>query len=93
MEKIFNPSSSPPHLYMAQVLEHCPRAGSTYLKIWREKNKDNRLVIEKKDFRKEQLVSLTVFKNDLISLVREGLISFEETPDLIYIELVDWDAS
>lgn len=85
------PLECPPHLYLCQVLEHCPRAGSTYLKIWREKNDENQLILDKENFRQEHLISLTKFKNDLFYLVKEGLISVEETPTSLKIDIVAWD--
>jgi hypothetical protein len=81
----------PPYIYLAQVIEHCALSASTYLQLWREKDKDNVVHIYKKDVYVQFLKRPYKFKNDLINLVKEGLISIDETPKKYVIELVDYE--
>ncbi len=82
---------SPPYEYLVTAAEHCPRAVATYLSVWRQADRDRKLHICKKDVLSEYLKPLVKFRNDLMLLVKEGLISVEETPKSISIELVSWD--
>ena len=81
----------PPLLYLKQVAYHCPKAMSTYLDLWEKKGNDNILKIYKEDLKNEFLVSLCKFTNDLRMLVREGLVSFDETQNIIKIDITGWD--
>jgi hypothetical protein len=85
------PYQSPPYLYLAQVADHCPKAIGTYLSLWRNQDKDNRLVIDYKELRLEFLISVAKFRHDCFLLVKEGLLSFQESKGKVYIELVAWD--
>lgn len=80
----------PPYLYIAQIAEHCPKALFTYLQLWREKDRKNMIRISPNEVRIEFLITLRKFNHDLMLLVREGLVSIEETSKLIKIELVGW---
>ncbi len=81
----------PPYIYLKQVAEHCPKAVSTYMTIWNLMNVENKFNVYKEDVRNELLISLAKFRHDLLLLVKEGLVSIEETEKSIQIELVDWD--
>ncbi len=81
----------PPYVYLSQVAEYCPKAVATYLKLWSGQDKENKVHISKKDIRIEYLISLAKFRHDLLLLVKEGLVSLEETPNWLHIELVDWN--
>ncbi len=81
----------PNPLYLMQVSDHCPRALSTYIKIWGDKDQNSKLTIYKRSIRDRYLNSLTKFRTDLFCLVQEGLISVDESPKLITIEFVDFD--
>lgn len=83
----------PPYLYLIQVLQHCPKAGALYVDLWNHKDKENRLSIGKNKVRSEFLTSLAKFRHDLLLLVKEGIVSVDETPNAIHIELVDWEES
>lgn len=82
--------SYPPFAYLIQVLNHCPQAGSTYVQLWNMRDCNNRVDILIKDVRLEFLISLKKFKHDLLLLVKEGLISVNESQKSFVIELVDW---
>lgn len=81
----------PPYVYLAQVADHCPKAVSTYMLLWREMDGDNQIRIRKDEVRAEYLISLAKFRHDLLLLVKEGLVSINETPQKISIEIVGWD--
>ncbi len=81
----------PPYEYLVQAAEHCPNAIATYLSVWRQADKDRKIHVYKKDVLTEYLKPIVKFRNDLMLLVREGLVSVEETPKSLCIELVSWD--
>lgn len=81
----------PPPFYLMAVLDHCPLAGSTYVQLWNNKNSESKLYVAHKDINFEYLKSKTKFRHDLLLLVKEGLISVEETKDKIYIEVTAWE--
>lgn len=81
----------PPYYYLAQVAEHCPIAVSTYMLLWRERDQKNKVVIDKNTIRIDHLITLARFRNHLLLLLKEGLISIDETPNRLHVELVDWD--
>lgn len=86
-------ASFPPCPYFTQILRHFPEAAMLYCKIWSLKNKNNKLAIKKKDIFNIFLVSPTIFRNRLVNLMEEGLLSFETTPEFYYIDLVDFDTT
>jgi hypothetical protein len=81
----------PPYFYLAQIADHCPKALSTYLDLWRRKDDENKLNISKHDIRNEYLKTLTRFKNDCMLLAKECLINVDESPNFLSIELVGWE--
>lgn len=81
----------PPYLYLQQIVDYCPKAASTYMLLWRSIDKENKLDVFKKDIRSEYLISLAKFRHDLLLLVKEGLVSLEETPQWLHVEVVGWD--
>jgi hypothetical protein len=80
----------PPYLYLEQVLDHCPKAGKTYMQLWQNMDRNNKLSISKEDIRTEYLTQVATFRHNLLLLVKEGLASIDETPSFIYVELTDW---
>ncbi len=81
---------SPPYLYLEQVAINCPRSVWTYMQVWKKMDTMNRLHVDKKDVPVEFLKSTVRFKNDILLLVREGLISMHETFNMIHLEMVGW---
>jgi len=81
----------PPFPYFLQVLRHYPETALLYYKIWSSKNLDHKLAIKKQDIFNTFLISPTVFRNRLVNLMEEGLVSFESTPKFYYIEFVAFD--
>jgi hypothetical protein len=81
----------PPYLYLSQVAKNCPKAVLTYMVLWQAMNKENKVDVYKKEVRNEYLISLSKFRHDLLMLVKEGLVSIDETPNVLHIELVGWD--
>ena len=86
-----NESLLPPYAYLMQVLLHCPLAAFTYVQLWKEKNKENKLVVDKDQIQNYYLISKTRFKNNLQLLAREGLVNIDERPSTLEIEFVAWD--
>lgn len=84
-------SSFPPCPYFVQILRHFPEAAFLYCKLWESRNIHNKLAVKKKDIFNIFLISPTVFRNRIVNLMEEGLVSFEQTPQFFYIELVGFD--
>ena len=80
----------PPYPYLEQIVNHCPKAAALYLVLWKNRDKSNKLSVYKKDIQMEYLTSPVKFRNDLLQLCKEALISIDETPNVIHLELVDW---
>ncbi len=78
----------PPCPYFMQTLRHCPDAALLYCKIWEMKNNQYKLAIRKENLFNIFLISHTKFRNRLVKLMEEGLLSFDSTPEFYYIELV-----
>lgn len=74
-----------------QILRHFPEAAMLYCKLWGSRNSTNQLAVKKQDIFSIFLVSPTVFRNRIVNLMEEGLLSFETTPESYYIELVSFD--
>ncbi len=96
MNNFFN-IELPPYCYLVQVLNNHPLAASTYIEAWRQKDSKNKISIHKKEIRNRFLIAPTKFRNDLYQLVREGLVSVQESWDetqkewyKLDIELVDF---
>lgn len=85
----------PPYMYLTQVLNHCPRAASTYIELWRHKDKHHKIVVAKNQVRNQFLIGSAKFMNDLLALVREGLINVDQDSldqwNRLSIELVNYE--
>lgn len=84
-------STFPPCPYFIQILRHSPEAAMLYCKLWGSKNKKHKLAVKKQDIFNIFLLSPTVFRNRIVKLMEEGLLSFETTPKCYYIELIAFD--
>ena len=81
----------PPMPYLEQVINHCPKAGRTYLTLWNIKGKTSAITLKKKRIPDVALQSAHCFRENLRSLALEGLVSYAEKGDNLLIELVEWD--
>ena len=77
--------------FLEQVINHCPKAGRTYLTLWNIKGKASTVNLKKKRIPDIALQSAHTFRENLRSLALEGLVSFAEKGDHLHIELVEWD--
>ena len=81
----------PPYPFLEQVLSHCPKAGWTYLFLWKERDAFDCLRIKKLDIPAKTLMSRISFDANMRNLCREGLVSAYQTDDDLQIELVRWE--
>ncbi len=89
-----------PEYYLLQISKNCPKALFLYLQLWRKRDKDNQVSVERSKIRVEYLISVAKFRHDLLMLIAEGLLSYyetcsevdpkNETLNTFSIELVDW---
>lgn len=77
----------PPIVYFLRTLKNCPRSAFLYCQLWKKKAKYNRVLIQKKDVRKEFLVSPTMFRNLLSPLMFLNLVTFTENDEKFQIDI------
>jgi len=68
----------PPVKYFIRVLKNCPQASYLYMQIWKKKDKNRKIIIQKEDVRKNFLISPTVFKNFLGRLTYLNVLQYTE---------------
>ncbi len=76
--------------YLLQVLKNCPKAGLTYCELWQRRNSESKIYLLKKEIKTEFLIHRAKFENDILLLVKEGLINMHETSSAYCIELVNF---
>lgn len=81
----------PPMPFLEQVINHCPRAGRTYMTLWNLKGKSSSLKFTKKKIPDIALQSAYQFRENLRLLALEGLVSYSEKGDNLHIDLVEWE--
>lgn len=82
----------PPYPYLYQVALYCPKAVLSYMQLWEKRDKNTcKTTVIKSELKNQYLITQTKFKNDLLLLMREGLISIRETDYSIEVDLVDYD--
>lgn len=81
-------SDFPPIKYFIRVLKSCPKSALLYIQLWINKDKYMTLVTEKKDVRKDYLISPTMFRNLLAPLMFLNLIHFVECEGKFQIDVL-----
>jgi hypothetical protein len=82
---------SPPLSFLKIVIKNCPHAALTYIMLWAKKDNNSRVRVTTNVIWKEFLMPHNKFKNHLLALSSEGLISFYVIDKLYDIEVVKWD--
>ncbi len=77
--------------YLKFIFRVCPRAGELFCFLWEAQNENGQITVDKNDIPSTTLLHRHAFNSSLRMLVREGLISVEEGPTQITIELVGWN--
>jgi hypothetical protein len=77
--------------YLEQVLNHVPKAGQTYVWLWKHADDNHVCHLRASQIADVTMMSKACFKHALRALCREGLISFQENDDILEVELVGWD--
>lgn len=84
-------SQFPPIKYFARVLKSCPKSALLYIQIWIKKKEKaanmSFITQEKKDIRKDYLISPTMFRNLLAPLMFLNLIHFVESDEKFQIDI------
>ena len=81
-------SEFPPLKYFTRVLKTCPKSALLYTQLWRKKGKHMNLITNKREVRKEYLISPTMFRNLLSPLMFLNLISFIESDEKFQIDIL-----
>lgn len=74
-----------------RIARHCPRALSTYVICLKRMNKDGICLFTKDDLKMELHESLTVFKNNLNYLSREGVLDWVLINNKFRVQVLDGD--
>lgn len=74
-----------------QIARHCPRALSTFVLCLGRANEVNHCVFSKEDIQLEMHESYTVFKNNLKSLSREGVLEWHNIDGKVHVTLANFD--
>ena len=90
-EKLGAKREYPPMPYLEQVMNHVPKAAQTYVWLWKHSNHENICQLRSSRIAEVTMMSKATFKNSLRALCREGLANFEESDDVMKIELTGWD--
>jgi hypothetical protein len=81
----------PPYPYLEIVLKTCPKAARLYLKLWRDRDENHALIIDRKEIKKQFLLTPGALLDKLMLLAEEGLVCVYEHPTLLRIELTEWN--
>lgn len=76
----------PPKLFMMQILDSVSKA---YVFLWEKKDPLNRINMTWKDVSK--YYNRNTFRTSIRKLNDEGLLSYNESDDGVFIEMVGWD--
>lgn len=82
---------SPPLEFLKIVIKNCPHAALTYITLWTKKDKDEHVIIAFNEVCEQFLMPHNKFKNHILALSSEQLISFSIIDKMYVIELVKWD--
>lgn len=83
----FQPQTKlPPRMFLEQVMDTVTKV---YCFLWDHRDEQNRIELTWKDL--SLYYNKNSFRTNLRKLNREGLLSYEESPDGMSIELVGWD--
>jgi hypothetical protein len=80
-------SEFPPLKYFTRVLKSCPRSALLYIQLWKRKGEHMHFITQKKDVRKDYLISPTMFRNLLAPLMLLNLIHFIESDEKFQIDI------
>lgn len=76
----------PPRLFMEQIMNALSKA---YCFLWDRKDNEYRIDMTWKDIAK--VYNKNAFRSNLRKLNNEGLLSYSESEDGVFVELVGWD--
>lgn len=83
----------PPYEYLIQVLQNNPKSALTYIHLWNAKDKECRIILQKKDVRPQFLITPDKFLKDIEAIACLCLLNFFTSPKFFEIELVDYQYS
>ncbi len=82
----------PPYDNFKKVLQNCPKSALLYAALWKTKENKLLLKVRRQDINRRFLISPTLFRNQLATLMKIDILSFEETRDLFLIVFEDQNA-
>jgi len=79
-------SKFPPTEFMMQILDNLAK---TYVFLWQIKDREDRIDLTWKDITKYH--NKNSFRSCLRKLNREGLLSYQESSDGVFVEMIGWE--
>src|SRR3974390_1219645 len=84
-------NTNPPEEYFDIVLRKCPKAALLYKLLWKKKDEDFRVIIDKKKIYDDfECLSLKELHHNIRLLNQEKLLNYIEDRHFINIELTGW---
>jgi hypothetical protein len=84
----------PPHSYIEQLATHAHACISTYIKLWRIRDEENKIYIEQCNVPHLLNIQPQKFQRDIIDICNEGLMNWSKIrrkrKQYISIELIGW---
>jgi len=82
----------PPHPYVEQVALNCCEAQTTYIRLWKLKDINYKIMVRRKDVHPFFLRQNVIFENDLMKLCAQSLLSYkyDKKKKTYEIELIGW---
>lgn len=85
-----NKSPYPPEAYFDIVLRRCPKAALLYKHLWKNKNADFCILIDKRNIHEYEIQNMKTFNHNLWLLNENHLINFFQDKNFFNVELTGW---
>jgi hypothetical protein len=84
---------TPPFFYLLHVADNCPKALSTYIRLWADQSTQTHVCVSKKHTLEDYGLDDEEFRQDLLLLFSEGLVEdVSESQSKYIVELTPWEA-
>ncbi len=81
----------PPYAFLEQVAQHCHKAVLTYLWLWKNRDKNNKVTVDSRHIPYQTGQGTAQFNHNLLLLEREHLVNTDREDSVVEVEMVSWD--
>jgi hypothetical protein len=81
----------PPIPYLEQIALNNPESLTTYIRLWRLKDKEYKVTLKRKEVFLYMICLVQKFEGDVMRLCAQGLLSYTYKNRVYHLELVGWD--